>query len=96
MFRRIFGCDHGKDARQRFGARRIDAHDTRVRVRTAQDGAVQQIRPIDVGDVLRLTGRFPDGVDARHVRTDDRKWRANLLGSYRFLHGIAGDVRRKA
>src|SRR4029079_16881741 len=63
-FRNVGARDHGFDAGYRFSVARIDGHDTRVRVRAAEDRAVQHARQTDVGAVVGTAGHLVDAVVA--------------------------------
>ncbi len=67
----VFVREHCFHAGQRERFRRVDLHDPRVRMRTAQDARVQHPGQTHVAGVGRLPAHALDGVDARRRHADD-------------------------
>ncbi len=64
--------DDGFDLRVGLGRRRVDRDDPGVRVRAAQDRAVQHAGQVDVVDVVAPAAQEPDVLLARHAAEPDR------------------------
>ena len=63
--------DHGEHAVERFGLGRVDADDSRVRVRAAQDAAGEHPRQVQVGAVLGRAGDLVHAVVPDRAGADD-------------------------
>ena len=64
--------DHGLHLRMGFGGRRVDRHDASMRVRAAQDRAVQHAGQVHVVDVVALAAHEPHVLLAQHAAEPDR------------------------
>ena len=62
---------HSEDAGHGLGRARIDGEDARVRVGTAQDGALDEVGKVDVGAVERLARDLLDAIGADGTGADD-------------------------
>jgi hypothetical protein len=71
--RHVLVREHAGDAWHRAGARRVDAHDPRVRVGRVQDARVEQRRQRDVVHEGAAAGRQLDRVDAALGAADGRE-----------------------
>ena len=71
--REIPAGDDRLDARQRLGGRRVDRDDARVRVRAADDRAVEHAGEREVGAEVGASGHLVGAVVADRPRTDVRE-----------------------
>ncbi|OGL02178.1 MAG: hypothetical protein A3D33_08035 [Candidatus Rokubacteria bacterium RIFCSPHIGHO2_02_FULL_73_26] len=80
----VLARQHGEHARERAGARRVDAHDPSVGEPRAQDPAVGQPRQLEVVEVARAPRRLLGAVALAHRLADDLEGRdhaQNFTGS---------------
>jgi hypothetical protein len=69
--RQVCAGDDREHARQRRGARRVDADDARVRVRAAQHAPLHHARQREVGAVVGAPGHLVDAIRSHRPRADD-------------------------
>ena len=72
--RQVCSRNHRLDAFERFRLGRIDALDARMRVRTAQDRAVQQPRHLEIGPIDGSARNFVGAVVPNRPRADHAIW----------------------
>ena len=71
LHRQVSASDHRADARDAAGRRGVDGDDAGVRVRAAEDAAVQRARKHHVVGVDRLAGDLRRSIDLRKRFADD-------------------------